>query len=893
MKGFFKTVRKGEGRVIVVAFFVLFFILAGHALLETARDALFLASIPVSKLPLMYLGIAFGSSVITVLGGKIRGGAKTQLIATSLFASALMLLIYFRLPRLGETGIYILYIWTGIVVTVTLLRFWVLLGSHLTVTQARRLYPLIGAGSVAGAIAGSGTARAITEVMPTPVLISVASLSFFISALIASGLPAASLDGEVSENPKECTNYVFTHVYARRIAIFVLLGSITTTFADYVFKTFVAQQVAASDLDTFFATLYFSLNVASLIVQIVLARWILARFNVVFTITLLPLFLVAGGASLFLIPGLLAATAVKSVDGTFRHSLHKTATELLFAPLSDSARGHLKVFTDVMSQKGGQALASAMLLVLPLLTDAIEIVVLSFFVFATSWLVVALMLRKPYLDSVRTGLKTRRLQRFRFAALDVASLESILRALDSSADDDVIAALDLLEAQERVQLIPRLMLRHHSPKVILRTLSIFARAHELRVLESVRALYDHEHLGVRARAMVTGVALGDSLNLTNAISKDQPDVIRGIILTELWAQNRDDATARELARVLKSADKSCLVYISETIGHHDDVLFDEMLLGLIRHEDPGVRSSTLGALRDSRRDSLIDVIMEALRYHDSRALATELLINFGDKAVERLLHTWDTAKIEDRIRTEIPNVLAHFPNDRVANEVVRRLLKEKNGKVRYRSLRALSRMVRRNMSLELNENDVITLLNQAIVYAYKNVYRAEILRRIGKANPEFVTAGHTLLLRLLDDKYRQATGRAFRVLSLRYPKDDMDAIWQSIISGDADNRASALELLENRLDEPFRSGIRGLIDDLTAKERLTLGIKFYAREKLSYADVVSEMARSSSESVRVLAQHHLEELTVADIDIERVGASVTDLTSIQPPPLHPVGLKPA
>ena len=51
-------VRPGERRGTVAAFLTIFGILAGHTLLETARDALFLARLPPSELPGVYLAMA-------------------------------------------------------------------------------------------------------------------------------------------------------------------------------------------------------------------------------------------------------------------------------------------------------------------------------------------------------------------------------------------------------------------------------------------------------------------------------------------------------------------------------------------------------------------------------------------------------------------------------------------------------------------------------------------------------------------------------------------------------------------------------------------------------------------------------------------------------------------
>src|SRR4026209_676121 len=57
MTAWFGIPRRAAGPV-AAATAVLFAILAGHSMLETARDALFLSSLPASRLPTVYVAIA-------------------------------------------------------------------------------------------------------------------------------------------------------------------------------------------------------------------------------------------------------------------------------------------------------------------------------------------------------------------------------------------------------------------------------------------------------------------------------------------------------------------------------------------------------------------------------------------------------------------------------------------------------------------------------------------------------------------------------------------------------------------------------------------------------------------------------------------------------------------
>ena len=50
--------RPGERRDAWAAFLTLFGLIASHAVLETARDALFLAKVPATQLPWVFLAVA-------------------------------------------------------------------------------------------------------------------------------------------------------------------------------------------------------------------------------------------------------------------------------------------------------------------------------------------------------------------------------------------------------------------------------------------------------------------------------------------------------------------------------------------------------------------------------------------------------------------------------------------------------------------------------------------------------------------------------------------------------------------------------------------------------------------------------------------------------------------
>jgi hypothetical protein len=149
-----KAVRAGERRDAWAAFAVSFALLASDAVLETARDALFLTKLPPSRLPPVYLAIAGVSLLVTELRARLglHVSRRAALCAWTAAAAGVTFGFWLGLPALGSAGLYALYTWSGILTTLILVHFWTLLGDLFSVTQAKRVYGVIGLGSVTGAI---------------------------------------------------------------------------------------------------------------------------------------------------------------------------------------------------------------------------------------------------------------------------------------------------------------------------------------------------------------------------------------------------------------------------------------------------------------------------------------------------------------------------------------------------------------------------------------------------------------------------------------------------------------------------------------------------------------------------------------------------------------------
>ena len=123
-----------------------------------------------------------------------------------------------------------------------------------------------------------------------------------------------------------------------------------------------ARAVPPAQLASFFASFYTVLNGLALAAQLFLVSRLMRVLGVNRALWVLPAFLLLGASGVAMGGGLIAALLLKGADGVLRPSLNRMGMELLFVPIPDQLRSFAKL-TDVLGQRGGQALASVFILV--------------------------------------------------------------------------------------------------------------------------------------------------------------------------------------------------------------------------------------------------------------------------------------------------------------------------------------------------------------------------------------------------------------------------------------------------------------------------------------------------------------------------------------------------
>ena len=230
--------------------------------------------------------------------------------------------------------------------------------------------------------------------------------------------------------------------------------------------------------------------------------WLFRAIGLHRVLWILPALVFVGASGVALGGGLVAALLLKGADGSLRNSVHRTGSELLYLPLADGVRARAKPLIDIVGQRGGQALASLLILSENVLARGDVVLAGASAAVSLVWIAWVADLKGLYLDVFRAALREGTLRpAVDLPPVDLVSLETLFGALNSADDHEVLAAMDLLAEEGRARLIPALILYHPSQRVVLRALELFALDGRADFLPVAERLMRHADAEIRAAAL--------------------------------------------------------------------------------------------------------------------------------------------------------------------------------------------------------------------------------------------------------------------------------------------------------------------------------------------------------------------------------------------------------
>jgi hypothetical protein len=206
----------------------------------------------------------------------------------------------------------------------------------------------------------------------------------------------------------------------------------------------------------------------------------------------------------------------------------------------------------------------------------------------------------------------------------------------------------------------------------------------------------------------------------------------------------------------------------------------------------------------------------------ARDAVRDALVTQGAEALEAAATWLHAADTPPRIRRHLPRTISRFSCQRAADILIGLLDSEPEGAIRYKALRGLGRLARET-PVELDARFLEQLLGDNLSESLR-MRSAHFVIESGLAEERSAREPSAqLLLALLSDKADQAGERAFRILQLLHPGEDVRGIADAILTGDKASHARALEYLSTLaldLERKTRELLRLVVDNLDAAARV-------------------------------------------------------------------------
>lgn len=894
-------IRAKDRRATVVAFVTLVAMLAAHSMLETARDALFLEKLPARYLPVAYLAIAALALGVSKLNQAATARLPRRiLLSLSLLGGGAVTALFYQLVGGGSAlSLGALYVWTGLLATVVVVQFWLQLGDVLDVTQAKRLFTIIGSGGLVGATLGSAASAFLLERYQARSLLLVAAGLFVLSAVLPLGFaPRTDAPRRKRSAPRArggALRMLRKDRYLQRLFWMVLVAAVLVTGVDYLFKASVAHEVAEHgairlwggswSLGEFFAGYYAVINGISLLVQLLIAPRLLRAFGVNRALLVLPALMLLASGGFVLTLGLVPALLLKGSDGAFRHSVYKTSTEILYLPLSKQVRERFKAFAEALGQRGGQAIASLVILGVSLIDAQPRHIGIALVLLAVVWLGCLRGLQPHYLELFRKQLREGMVDTDVAAPdLDLASFEALVSALSSADDLEVLAAIDLFAAYGKTNLVPALILYHPSREVVIRAFELFARTERNDVRRLMGRLLKHDDPEIRSAALRAVTSKDPDEDVLRAYLDDVSPAVRCTALVGLISAGfaSESEAADKLRSLMDRGGDETRRALARALRHLPADHFHWVAIELAAKAEPHLAAEVASSMTKAPDERYLPTLLRLLTIRGARGEARAALGAIGKPALEYVATHLRDPSTERAVRLHLPRTLSRFEGERPVALLTDALEREEDEGVAFKILRGLGRLRASHPDAPFERERILAVAHQTLERAITLLHwRLAVAAASRRAEGE-AQAGE-LLSALLAEKEKSAMQRVFRLLHILEPTEQFRVIYDGLRSDDPKARASSRELLSHAAPERLRDAIITMVDDVSDRERLLGVVTFHdppgraelnkllsvveqlegaalEQFKEAYGGILKAMLHDASEALRSIAGYHVAEL---------------------------------
>ncbi len=851
MPGFLKkwlAVYDEEVALFGWAVLLLFLLSAASVIFNNYAETAFLKRFGVKHLPVIYmLNSALTFIIMGLLAGIMARLPGIRLLTYILvFFGGSVAALRFIIPFEFKLLYPLLFILKAQYAILLGLLFWNLANDLFNTRQAKRLFPLITAGGVVGAILGSAGTPILAAFISMDNLTIVYGAIMLLAALATSRMgarfPTLLVAGgktkkggsrpSVMKQFRDVVPLVKGSALVGVLILLTLVPNVIIPILNYQFNFAIDSQFATeTGMVRFFGYFRSFMSAVSLILLFFVSK-AYSRWGLPVALMFHPLNYMLVFVAFLLRFDVFSAMYARLSTTVIRTTLNKPVTDILMGIFPVSYRAVLRPFLRGTVVRIGLFAGSGIIL----LTDNVfhpKYLSLVMLPFVATWFFTTLYLKRNYarilagllsknmvdLKSLEPGdvkdLFTGREAQKRLTdsflamrgpdALWYAQLMKTLNAPD--LNNAILAVVGIHNDETRIGLLNMISGRGGGKAITV--LAKFARAENrplaIAALRAVRrfksetgtalcrTIYEmspYPEMKAVAAAGYLGSASGAYRKQIDAwLISGEPDLrLAGVIGT---GESGDIAYRNTLTKILESKQEQALLpHALKSLSRLDDCTDNSMVAPFLEHPQERVRLAALNALRIDGGHPL------------QQAIAL-----LGDSV----------ARIRTAAREKIE--AAPYQSGRLLIEA----LNEPDKKLREGIFKLL-------VSLDIKVTDTVTYVKNQLEICYRCLVEADALRQVPKDRYTELLADH------LTQRGRAGLEDLMRVVSLQDKSGGMRTIFKGLFSDDNHQQANAREALENVADRALLKVFMPLVDNTTTARIVAIG-----RQKFKLPDFHADL----------------------------------------------------
>ena len=661
------NIKKDERKQVLILFVQFFAVVATSITGGTARDAFFLNLFDRSYLPLMFVAIAITMVIVINIYKRITDGKDIIQVITAggVIFAVILLAIQISLTRLfamfsaGESItalpekwlIPFLFVFMEVVVSLSILQFWMLAGEVFDARQAKRLFSILGAGgSVAGMLAGYSLKPFVKTFGSDKLLFLTV---FFICLYVVMGMLIKKYrepDEEhkqgrkPKEKPKKAKSKFKFDPYLRSIAILIGLAAFISKIIDYQFKMTAVQTFPAQDdLVSFFGTYYMATGAATIIMQFFITGAVLARFGILAGLLFLPISLAFGSSGFLMIPLLMSVFMAKFSDQVFKFSINNASQEILWLPVPKERKKQAKPVIDSAIRATLEGVVGILIFVLVQFkivpTDKLNLLSIIALVGIIAWIWNSFRLKNGYVKTLMNAIEKRQLnlEDVEFDVADNHIVQTIEKTLTDEDEFKQLFGIDLIKTMPLDPWKNTLtnLFKKGTANVKKSILELAKDKPDILIDQDIiEAAKQSEDIRPEAIAVAGDrKLLTISDDLQQNLSQNNLEIRSASACSLMKINDHIEEAKTVMQKLLNSSDvneiKTALQFLDKSMG----ILDDNKLVSFLQHDSHEIREESLKIAKTRQNPELLDHIIGNLAYPKTAMQARQALSGFDDELV--------------------------------------------------------------------------------------------------------------------------------------------------------------------------------------------------------------------------------------------------------------------